>query len=169
MGQNHNMADLESTQRRIAALNDEDAVLVLSLVVEHDRLPVPTDEWDSIEGHLSDAIAASHLQLYDPPPGASYSTGDLARAALNYYAEHSSDTADVIDQAITYGIGSGERFDPVTLAVGGLVIAVLQTDIKLKRDAQGRWSFELHKKAMRDSTLGKVITTFIGHFLNPGK
>ena len=63
---------------------------------------------------------------------------------------------DAIDQAITYGIGSGERFDPVTLTVGGLVIAVLQTDIKLKRDPAGHWSFELHKKAMRDSTLGRV-------------
>jgi hypothetical protein len=169
MGQNYHMADLESTQRQVAALNDEEAILVLRLVVEHARLPIPGDEWNSVEDHLSEVIAASHFEQYAPQPGASYSTGDLARAVLSYYAESSSAAADAIDQAITYSIRSGERFDPVTLTVAGLVIAVLQTDIKLKHDPKGHWSFELHKKAMRDSTLGRVITTFMGHFLGPGK
>lgn len=163
------MADPDSLQSRIAALSDGQAIQVLGLVVEDAQLRIPADDWDSIESHLGDAIKASDLGIYEPPPGISYSDGDLARAALKYYAESSSDATDSVGQAIAYASESGERFDPVTLTVGALVLAVLQTDVKLKRDTQGRWSFELHKKAMRDSTLGQVISTFVGHFINPGK
>jgi hypothetical protein len=162
------VTSIDSLQKRIATLTDEQAIQVLGLVVEDAQLPVPADDWDSVESHLGEAIAASHLDVYEPIPGTSYSEGDLARDALRYYAESSSGAAGTIEQAIAYASGSGERFDPVTLAVGALVIAVLQTDVKLKKDARGQWSFELHKKAMRDSTLGRVISTFIGHFVNPG-
>ena len=162
------MTASDSLQKQIAALADEQAIQVLGLVVEDARLPVLADDWDSVESHLGEAVAASHLDLYEPTPSTSYSEGDLARAALRYYAESGSDAADTIQQAIAYASSPGERFDPVTLTVGALVIAVLQTDVKLKRDARGRWSFELHKKAMRDSALGQVISTFIGHFVNPG-
>ena len=64
--------------------------------------------------------------------------------------------------------GSRECFHPVTISLGGLVLAILQTDLKLKRDSKGNWTFELHKTPMRDSTLAKVITAFIGQFKNPG-
>jgi len=166
MGDNRYVTDPDSLQKRIAALDDEQASQALGLVVEDAQLPAPADDWDNLESHLGEAIAASDLDLYRPAPGTSYSEGDLARAALIYYAESSRDAASTVRQAIDYATNAGERFDPVTLAVGALAVAVMQTEVKLKRDAQGRWSFELHKKAMRDSALGRVICTFIGHFMN---
>jgi hypothetical protein len=160
----------DPVQEQIAALNDEQAIQVLELVVEDAQLPTPdAAEWHSIQSHLGEAITASHLDLYQPNPDTTYSEGDLARAALTYHAESSPDATKTVQQAIQYASSAGERFDPVTLAVGALAIAVMQTEVKLKRDTHGKWSFELHKKAMRDSTLGQVISTFVGHFLPRGK
>ena len=166
MGDNRYVTDPDFLQTRIAALDDEQAIQVLGLVVEDAQLPAPADDWDNLESHLGEAIAASDLDLYQPVPGTSYSEGDLARAALIYHAESSRDAEGTVRQAIDYASNAGERFDPVTLTVGVLAVAIMQTEVKLKRDAQGRWSFELHKKAMRDSALGHVISTFIGHFMN---
>jgi len=158
-----------TTQEQIAGLTDEQAVLVLRIVVEHDRLAVPAEEWASGQDYFNEAVAASHLDSYAPPTGVDYTDGDLARAALAYHAESSEESADVIDQAIIYTNNPGERFGLETLALGGLVLAVLQTDFQLKRDDQGNWHFELHKKAISDATLARLITTFIGHFTNSGK
>jgi len=49
------------------------------------------------------------------------------------------------------------RFEPATLALGGLVLIALQTEIKVDRNTAGQWQFRLHKKAMRDSTLGQLL------------
>ena len=160
----------DPVHKQIAALNDEQAIQVLGLVVEDARLPtLDAAEWHSVRSHLGEAITASHLDLYQPSSDTTYSEGDLARAALIYHAGSSPDATETVQQAIKYASSAGERFDPVTLTVGALVIAVMQTEVKIKRDSQGRWSFEMHKKAMRDSTLGQVIGTFIGHFLPRGK
>ena len=51
----------------------------------------------------------------------------------------------------------GERFDPLTLAVGGLVILALQTEVTLERDKAGRWRFRMRKQPMKDSTLGSLL------------
>jgi hypothetical protein len=163
------MPDLDLIRERIADLDGQQAVLALRLVVEHERLPVPTDDWDSAKDHLRDAITASGFDAYMPLPGAPSSDGDLARVALQYYAASGHSSAEVIDQAITYVIGPAERFDVATLALGALVLAILQTELELKRDTRGHWYFRLHKKAASDSVLGQFITTFIGHFTNTGK
>jgi hypothetical protein len=163
------MPDLDSLHERIARLDDQQAPLVLQLLVEHDRLYVPADDWDSARNHLKEAIAGSDLGAYVPPPGTAYSNGDLARTALLYYAEAHPDANSTINEAITYIKGPAERFDIATLALGALVLAALQTEIKLERDTQGKWTFRLQKKAVSDSTLGKVITTFIGYLTNSGK
>ena len=161
------MTGFDITHERIDSLNDEQAILVLRLVVEDSRLPVPAEDWTSAKDHIGEAIADSGLDIYAPPVGTPHSGGDLARAALHYYAESSKDSADLVDEAITYASGPGERFVLETLALGALVLAILQTDIKLN-NKNGRWSFELHKKAMSDSALARVITTFISHFTNLG-
>jgi hypothetical protein len=162
------MTELEAIRTRIDSLDDEHAILVLRVVAAYSRMPVPTDDWASAEGHISEAIAASGLDRYIPPRGTSYSGGDLARAALHYYAESVQDSTDAVGQAISYANEPGERFGLETLALGALVLAVLQTDIKLS-NKDGRWKFEVHKKAMSDSALVKVITAFIGNFTNQGK
>lgn len=163
------MPDLDSIQERIARLDNQQAPLVLQLLVEHDRLQVQAEDWDSARHHLREAIAVSDLNSYIPPQGISYTNGDLARAALLYYAESHPGEINTIDEAITYATGPAERFDIVSIAFGALVLAALQTEIKLERNTQGKWSFRLQKKAVSDSTLGKVITVFIGHFTNVNK
>lgn len=162
------MASLNTIDGRIDALDDERATLVLRIVVGYIRLSVPTEDWTSAKDHLIEAVVSSGLDAYRPTAGASCSDGDLARAALHYLAESGEDNVDVIDRSITYASRPGERFGLETLALGALVLAVLQTDLKLKRDTRGRWTFELHKKAMSDSALARVITTFIGRFTNLG-
>ena len=163
------MPDLDSIQERIAHLDNQQAPLVLQLLVEHDRLHVPADDWDSARHHLKEAITVSDLDTYMPSQDTTYSNGDLARAALLYYTESHPGAINTIDEAVTYATGPAERFDMATLALGALVLATLQTEIKLERNTQGKWSFRLQKKAVSDSTLGKVITTFIGHFTNINK
>jgi len=60
----------------------------------------------------------------------------------------------VIDRAVRLADDT-IRFEPATLAVGVLVLLALQTEVKVDRNAAGEWQFRLHKKAMRDSTLGR--------------
>ncbi|MFE1308787.1 hypothetical protein [Streptomyces sp. NPDC058755] len=48
------------------------------------------------------------------------------------------------------------------VGVGVLVVLVLQTDLELERTAAGKWRFKIHKKALSDSVLGKLIATYTG-------
>jgi hypothetical protein len=162
------MTNLDATYSQISSLSDEQAIQALKIVVQHDQLPVPTSDWESAKDHIKEAIKSSGLDAHAPPADARCSDGDLSRITLQYWAESGQHAAAVVNEAITYVSEPGERFDPVTLSLGGLVLAILQTDLKLKRDSKGNWTFELHKTPMRDSTLGKVITAFIGRFTNPG-
>jgi hypothetical protein len=57
--------------------------------------------------------------------------------------------------------------DPVTLTVGALVVLALQTEVKLARNTQGRWTFTVHKHPMRDSTLGHVISKLLAYLPGP--
>jgi hypothetical protein len=164
--QNHPMTNLDATQSQISSLSDEHAIQALKIVVQHDQLPVPSSDWDSAREHIEGAIKSSGLDTYAQATDAPHSDGSLARITLQYWAESSQHAAEVVDEAITYVSEPGERFDPLTISLGGLVLAVLQTELKLKRDSKGNWIFELHKTPMRDSTLGKVITAFIGRFTN---
>jgi hypothetical protein len=162
------MTNLDTTRSQISSLSDEQAIQALKIVVQHDQLPVPASDWDSAKDHIKEAIESSGLDAHALAANTLCSDGDLARITLQYWAESGQHAAEVVDEAITYVSEPGERFDPVTLSIGGLVLAILQTDLKLKRDSKGNWTFELHKTPMRDSTLGKVITAFIGRFTNPG-
>jgi hypothetical protein len=49
------------------------------------------------------------------------------------------------------------RFDPLSLLAGGLVLAVLQTEVDWTRSDTGRWRLRVHKRAMRDSTIATLI------------
>jgi hypothetical protein len=49
------------------------------------------------------------------------------------------------------------RFDPLTLLAGGLVLAVLQTEVGWTRSDTGRWRLRVHKRALRDSTIATLI------------
>ena len=36
--------------------------------------------------------------------------------------------------------GDATRFEPATLTVGALIVVALQTEVKLSRTAEGRWT-----------------------------
>lgn len=58
------------------------------------------------------------------------------------------------------------RFEPATLAFGGLVLIALQTEVKVDCNTAGQWQFRLHKKAMRDSTLGQLLGKLLALYTN---
>ncbi len=53
-----------------------------------------------------------------------------------------------------------------TLALGGLVLIALQTEITIDRNTAGQWQFRLHKKAMRDSALGQLLGKLLALYTN---
>lgn len=65
----------------------------------------------------------------------------------------------MIDRAIRLAEDT-TRFEPATLALGGLVLLALPTEIKVERKTAGEWQFRLHKKALRDSTLGRLLSLY---------
>ncbi len=154
------------TSPSIDALTDLQAVRVLALVVDH-RAPLP-DPAQLRELDVALAHAADHPDLRPycrpgtPPP----SDGDLARATLTYLAATRPELAPVIHHAIRMA-EDATRFEPTTLAVGGLALLALHTEIKIERNTAGEWQFRLHKKALRDSTLGRLLGQLLALYTNP--
>ena len=144
----------------IAALTDDEAIRVLADTADYEnRLPDPA-QLRAIETGLREAANDTGLADY-AQPDTTADAGDLARATLLHLAATRSDLVPVIARAIE-DPGHVAR-DPVTLAVGALVVLALQTEVKLGRNAQGRWTFTVHKHPMRDSTLGQVITELLAY------
>lgn len=106
--------------------------------------------------HLRPQYPASIAAAVDDHSG-----GELARAALAHLVTSRPELSPVLGRAISLPTDTA-RFDPATLAVGGLVMIALQTELKLSRNESGQWRFSLHKKPMRDSTLGRVLAKLIG-------
>ncbi|HET9258293.1 MAG TPA: hypothetical protein VFO16_24270 [Pseudonocardiaceae bacterium] len=71
----------------------------------------------------------------------------------------------IIDHAVRLADDT-TRFEPATLALGGLVLIALQTEITIDRDTAGQWQFRLHKKAMRDSALGRLLGKLLALYTN---
>ena len=145
----------------IAALTGEEAIRVLADTADYqNRLPDPA-HLRAVETGLREATA-SDTELADyAQPGATADAGDLARAALLHLAASRPDLVPVITRAID---DPGYAFrDPVTLTVGALVVLALQTEVKLTRNTQGRWTFTVHKHPTRDSTLGQVISKLLAY------
>jgi hypothetical protein len=152
----------------IGALDGPDAIRVLADTADHEhRLPGPA-QLRAIEAGLRDALTAADSGLAGfAGPGEAADPGDLARTALLHLAATRPGLVPVITRAISLP-GQDVR-DPVTLAVGALVVLTLQTEVKLARDTSGRWSFTLRKHPLRDSTLGQVITKLLAAYLPGGK
>jgi hypothetical protein len=149
----------------IDALTDHQAIRVLALVVDHQApLPDPT-RLRELEMALYHAVDDPDLQLYrrtdTPPP----SEGDLARTTLTHVAATRPGLVPVIDHAMRLAEDT-TRIEPATLALGGLVLIALQTEIKIDRNTSGQWQFRLRKKAMRDSTLGQLLGKLLAAYTN---
>jgi len=145
----------------IAALTGEEAVRVLADTADYqDRLPDPA-RLRALETGLREAAADDAGLAGYARPGATADAGDLARATLLHLAATRPDLVPVITRAIE-DPGYAVR-EPVSLAVGALVVLALQTEVKLTRNTQGRWTFSVHKHPMRDSTLGQVISKLLAY------
>ncbi|MGD0933140.1 MAG: hypothetical protein ABR922_00990 [Streptosporangiaceae bacterium] len=145
----------------IAALTGEEAIRVLADTADYqNRLPDPA-QLRALDTGLRDATT-DDTELADyVQPGTAADAGDLARATLVHLAATRPDLIPVITRAIE-DPGYAVR-DPVTLTAGALVVLALQTEVKLTRNAQGRWTFTVHKHPMRDSTLGQVISKLLAY------
>jgi hypothetical protein len=149
----------------IDPLTDHQAIRVLALVVDQQApLPDPT-RLRELQTALSHAVdnpdLQPHLQADTPSP----TEGDLARTTLTYLAATRPKLVPVIDHAVRLAEDT-TRFEPAALALGGLVLIALQTEIKIDRNTAGQWQFRLHKKAMRDSTLGQLLGKLLALYTN---
>lgn len=145
----------------IAELTDEEAIRVLADTADYqDRLPDPAG-LRALETGLRDAAADDTALATYAQPAAAADAGDLARATLLHLAAAHPNLVPVITRAID-DPGYVVR-EPVSLTVGALVVLALQTEVKLTRNAQGRWTFTVHKHPMRDSTLGQVISKLLAY------
>jgi len=145
----------------IQSLSDAQAVRALRQYVR--GLGQDTDP--AAAEHLREAAAEPALAVYLDPADHDIDDGALARAALAHLAlSQPRAVEDAIEAAETV-----TTYDPLTIAVGGLVIVALQTELELTRDEEGRWRLRIHKQAMRDSTLSKLLTKLIGLYRPDGK
>ncbi|MFJ3711426.1 hypothetical protein OG709_32400 [Streptomyces sp. NBC_01267] len=144
----------------IRALSDVEAVRALTVLVEDKGLLPSAMDIALPDEELSDALKAAGIE-----PGSSEGEGDVARAALEYVALSGD---GVVGEAVEYVRSPMERFDPVSVSVGMLAVTLLQTEVVIKRDARGRWSVTVHKRALKDAALTRVLTALLSH-LTDGK
>ncbi|OLB76006.1 MAG: hypothetical protein AUI14_19820 [Actinobacteria bacterium 13_2_20CM_2_71_6] len=148
----------------VNSLSDDQAVRALALVLRY-RGTVPDPALlREAEDHLREAAADPSLTEYRDP-GDGSDAGALSRAALIHLA---ASDPEVIERAV-YAAEEVNRYDAVSIAVGGLVLLALQTEVELTRNEKGRWRLHIHKKAMRDSTLGRLLTKLISLYGPGGK
>ncbi|MCA1220718.1 hypothetical protein [Streptomyces sp. 8L] len=176
------MSQRDELMREIGALSDVEAVRALTVLVEDRGLLSSASELDLSDDELKDALDAAGDALKPareqpgaaagPPdaagtgPGAADGgAGGVARAVLEYAALGGD---GVVAEAVEYARSPMERFDPVSLSVGVLAVTLLQTEVVVKRDARGKWSATVHKRALKDAALVKVLTALLAH-LTGGK
>lgn len=146
---------------QIAALDDGRAITVLRLVLDRQGQPVDPIDLRDAQDHLEQALRQPAVrQLADPDPAAT--PGVLARTALIHLAADDAGR-DLIQQAITRATPPAQR-DPVTLAVGALVLYAFRAEITLHRDPAQGWTFTLHTKPISDTTLGRLLSQLLGAF-----
>ncbi|SFN88858.1 hypothetical protein SAMN05660359_00446 [Geodermatophilus obscurus] len=167
-------------QEQIAGIPDEQVVAVLDELVKalrgrdsvediRDRFATTADDPTPLE-----IVDDDTAQIREADPAEFAADGELAaseaavaRTALSYLITTDPEAARLLPRAIQLA-GDRERLEPVTmLLVGGLVIAVLQTEVDWNRADNGRWKLRIHKRAMRDSTIASLVRSVLG-FTAPG-
>ncbi|RNG23574.1 hypothetical protein [Streptomyces botrytidirepellens] len=154
------MSQRDEQVREIRELSDAEAVRALTVLVEDRGLLSSAMKIALSDEELGDALKTAGVD-----PGGGEGEGDVARAALEYVAL-SGDS--VVGEAVEYVRSPMERFDPVSVSVGVLAVTLLQTEVVIKRDARGRWSVTVHKRALKDAALARVLTALLSH-LTDGK
>jgi hypothetical protein len=65
----------------------------------------------------------------------------------------------IVAEVVDYARSPSERVDLEAVSVMAAVVVLLQTEVVVKRNVQGKWSVTVHKHAARDSALGHVLST----------
>ena len=151
----------------IQALSSDQAARALALTVDH-AAPLPDPgQLRSLDSGLRTALAEDNeLAEYAGPADRAADPGDLAKATLLYLASTRAALVPVISRAVE--MANDSTREP-TLFVGALVVLALQTEVKLARDSGGKWTLTLHKRPLRDSTLGQIITKLISAYFPGGQ
>ena len=163
------------TAEQIDDLSDDRAITVLALVLERRKQLPDVTRLREMETETA-AAAKDPESVKDPETGQSLpvaaepaTDGDLARSTLSYLLTEQPGLAATVDKAIVLSATDDDtRLEPVTMAVGALVIIALQTDVKLEKNTAGKWKFAIHKKAMSDSALGGILTKLISKYFGQG-
>ncbi len=161
----------QDVQQQVDAVPDELIVPVLALLLDRQgRLP-DAHPLQQAQQQVADAAAGRDpIRVVDDstsdepvdataPPEAwassPVSETELARAALTHLLASQPELVADLPRAVRLAssLQEGERFEPGSLIVAGLVLVVLQTEVKWSRASTGRWQLLVHKRAMRDSTL----------------
>ena len=155
------------TADAIATLPDGQAIATLQLVLERQGYAADAAELRASQAHLVEALGqpdAHDLAEADP----SATEGALARTALAHLAADPG-ARELVERAITITASdpdrSQERFEPITLAVGALVLLAFRTDLSLQHDPGKGWTFKLRTKPLSDSAVGKILSQLFGAYL----
>ncbi|MFE6104687.1 hypothetical protein ACFVQ4_32660 [Streptomyces laurentii] len=155
------MSSRTDLEQSIRTLSDDEAVRALTALAEDRGLLAAARDMAPEGGELRVEVAATELEQYASSERPTASNGELARRVLAYAVTASEDLAETVGEAVAYARSPMDRFDPVTLSVAALAITFLQTEVTAKRDTEGKWSLTIRKRAMRDSSLGRVLTALL--------
>lgn len=152
----------EDLTSQIGDLSDEDAVAALAFVLDLEEASTQdVERLQEDENRLPEAFANTpDLGEITAAAGQHETAGDLARATLAYLAGQES-VRPLVAQAVANPRRAGQR-DPLTLAIGGLVLLALKSDVELKRTTSGKWSFHYRLKPTKDSALAGILSKLWG-------
>jgi len=130
----------------------------------YERQGQPTDPIDlrNTQDHLEQALHQPGIRQF-AEPDTTATPGTLARVALTHLASQDDETSELIEHVLTHTTLPAER-EPVTLAVGALVLCAFRTEIKLHRDPAKGWTSDLHTKPLSNTALGRILSQLLGAF-----
>jgi hypothetical protein len=138
---------------RIDALADDEAVRLATLLAKVVGDPTDTALTPDRRAVLRDAFDAAP----DPSAGA----GDLARGALRLYAQ---DPANRDPLRELMGGSAPERFvNGLAVDLVTAVLVLLQTCVRVERDADGNWTVVAENEAASPDLLRTVVRQLLGY------
>lgn len=147
---------------RIDGIGDTEAMASLAFVLDAEGLSLAdVERLRATEQQLVEALVDADLGDVPVPVGAT-SVGDVARATLSYLAGQAA-SRGLVERALSRPPRAGQR-DPMTLAIGGLVLLAARTQLELKRSSAGKWTFAFRITPLADAQLVRLLTTLMAHF-----
>ncbi len=145
---------------RIAQLPDATAIRVLTTYAK------PRERSGTYSTDLTPSLReALQAELGATPAGEPVSEGELARQALLVLVDEPA-TAKAIGELIDYQAkGRDALAEPVTMALtAAAVLIALQTQVRIERDKEGKWSISINKKPTSPTLIKPLLEKFLGMF-----